>query len=404
MLLAYLDHPLNAPRHEALVKRLYKLAEDARDDEVIARFLLAFDRSVRRLRIDRVAQSAGHAPRPLTAVRPPHASTMPRETWALGKARKEPEKYRLFSLKTRNYLRRRAWRYFRLLGKADPARYRALMADLLPRYTDEDFRDGLALLDNWGFVHVLYHHSPALLSLPTGWTLVQGHRLAELAPAPIYPEVWQAAPDVILGLLAAPARPVRRWAIGLLKRDHAAVLAALPAGTLVGWLAHPSPEMVAFGVELLRARPGGLGSLPLEQWLALLEQAPPEALDHLLGLLGDHLRSAARSVGPAVRLASARSPSLAAFGFEVLRSLELNSEEECRAVLGLREAACETLRARVARRSLRRRAGGRLGVAGRRAPGSGRGVALAAAAGIALRRRPFAASGSTAIRSRGSLV
>jgi hypothetical protein len=205
------------------------------------------------------------------------------------------------------------------------------------------------LLDNWGFVHVLYHHSPALLSLPTGWTLVQGHRLAELAPAPIYPEVWQAAPDVILGLLAAPARPVRRWAIGLLKRDHAAVLAALPAGTLVGWLAHPSPEMVAFGVELLRARPGGLGSLPLEQWLALLEQAPPEALDHLLGLLGDHLRSAARSVGPAVRLASARSPSLAAFGFEVLRSLELNSEEECRAVLGLREAACETLRPQLIR-------------------------------------------------------
>src|SRR6266481_4314705 len=49
----YLNLPLNAFRHEALVKRLFKLAEKAGDDALVARFLVTFDRSVRRLKGDR---------------------------------------------------------------------------------------------------------------------------------------------------------------------------------------------------------------------------------------------------------------------------------------------------------------------------------------------------------------
>ena len=48
LLLDYLDRPLNAFRHEPLVKRLFKQAEAAGDDEVMARFMVLFDRSVRR--------------------------------------------------------------------------------------------------------------------------------------------------------------------------------------------------------------------------------------------------------------------------------------------------------------------------------------------------------------------
>ena len=48
LMLEYLDRPLNAFRHEALVKRLFKAAEAAGDDEVMARFMVLFDRSVRR--------------------------------------------------------------------------------------------------------------------------------------------------------------------------------------------------------------------------------------------------------------------------------------------------------------------------------------------------------------------
>ena len=49
LLLAYLERPLNAFRHEALIKRLFKHAEAAGDDAVMARFLVAFDRSIRRV-------------------------------------------------------------------------------------------------------------------------------------------------------------------------------------------------------------------------------------------------------------------------------------------------------------------------------------------------------------------
>src|SRR5262245_17145906 len=49
LLLAYLERPLNAYRHEVLVKRLFKRAEAAGDDAAMARFLVAFDRSVRRV-------------------------------------------------------------------------------------------------------------------------------------------------------------------------------------------------------------------------------------------------------------------------------------------------------------------------------------------------------------------
>src|SRR5437764_15089968 len=45
-LLDYLGRPLNAYRHEPLVKRLFKLAEHAGDDLMMGRFLVLLDRSV----------------------------------------------------------------------------------------------------------------------------------------------------------------------------------------------------------------------------------------------------------------------------------------------------------------------------------------------------------------------
>src|SRR5947209_18281542 len=47
-LLEYLSAPLNCYRHEPLVKRLFKLAERAGDDELMGAVLAAFDRTIRR--------------------------------------------------------------------------------------------------------------------------------------------------------------------------------------------------------------------------------------------------------------------------------------------------------------------------------------------------------------------
>ena len=46
----YLELPLDALGHETVVKRLFKHAEEQRDDELMAAFAVAFDRMVRRVR------------------------------------------------------------------------------------------------------------------------------------------------------------------------------------------------------------------------------------------------------------------------------------------------------------------------------------------------------------------
>ena len=50
LLIEYLSRPLNAFRHEVLVKRLFKRAEAAGDDELLGCFLVLFDRGLRRVR------------------------------------------------------------------------------------------------------------------------------------------------------------------------------------------------------------------------------------------------------------------------------------------------------------------------------------------------------------------
>src|SRR5262245_42231389 len=44
----YLAQPLNCPGHQPVVKRLFKHAEENNDHELMAMFLVAFDRQVRR--------------------------------------------------------------------------------------------------------------------------------------------------------------------------------------------------------------------------------------------------------------------------------------------------------------------------------------------------------------------
>ncbi len=229
LLFDYLDRPLNAFRHDALVKRLFKLAERAEDDEVMARFLVFFDRSVRRVvrkvrRYD-VARN-NFSIEEVLAVPQGSAMWRPHERllgpYPIDEAtRTRWEKGRLFSTATRRYLRRRAWRYFRLLGKRRPERYVPALAAALKCYRDEDVADGLALLDNWGLVHALFHHCPALSARPRGWVPAPGRSLRELAPAPIYEPLWLAAPRALLDLVReARCRPVRQWALHLVRHNH----------------------------------------------------------------------------------------------------------------------------------------------------------------------------------------
>jgi hypothetical protein len=418
LLLAYLERPLDAYRHEALVKRLLKRAEAAGDDAVMARFLVAFDRSIRRARRARLrwgtrqvgsweeveslkalwraegsrwvrsyrSNLAGHhyvveGKLIVHDIATPVGTSMPRGTmrrwyaydetkrrdvtvviadWVLRlglkpwryrdvvevpeEVRKRLERFRLFSAATRHYLRRRAWRYFRRLGKTHPERYLAAISEALSLYEDADVDSGLALIDNWGLLHALFHHSRVLVAGRRWWGLAEGRTLLELEPAPIYEELWRSAPRAIFDLMArARCRPVRQWAVRMLRRDPVAVRAAVGAEEVVGLLGHDDPAVVEYAAEWLRGAED-LASVSPERWLAVAETASPGALDVLAEILSRQVAPEQVSSEAAARLATCRPLPLARLGLGWLKTKAPASDDERRGLLVLLEAECEPLR------------------------------------------------------------
>jgi hypothetical protein len=414
LLLAYLERPLNTYRHEALVKRLFKRAEAAGDDAVMARFLVAFDRSIRRVQrakrhretqqvgsreeAERLAglwraqgySWAGFWPEGLTGrsfvvwgawseprLVTPAGTAMPRgkisrqvryrgnksarfADWVFAlrldvshypdmadppeAVRKQLERFRLFSVPTRQYLRRRAWRYFRRLERTHPERYVAAISEALALYEDADVDNGLALIDNWGLIHALFHHSSALVARPRGWMVAEDRSLSELEPAPIYEELWRSAPKALYDLMVqARCRPVRRWAVRMLGRHMAAAREAVGIEDVLSLLGHDDPGVVEFAVEWLRGA-DDLSSVPPERWLAIAETASPGALEALAEVMARQIAPERIPLDAAARLAAARPLPLARLGLGWLRDRGPASGDERRGLLTLLEAACEPLR------------------------------------------------------------
>jgi hypothetical protein len=236
VLRAWLLEAFGEPEQKPLLKRLFKAAETAGDDRVMGEFAVALDRSVRRQ-----SEHWPHARRP---------------------------RYGTFTVHTRYYLRRRAWRYFRRLGFRDPKRYLEAVRRFLPAYADAD--GGLHFLDHWTLVHALFHHSDVVRPRADAWVLRDQRALRELKPAPAFPKAWEAAGgEPLFELLAeARARSVRRWALAMLKA-RPELLQKIPFDRLIRLLEHADDEMQALGLELLGSA-AGLESVPLETWTRLL--------------------------------------------------------------------------------------------------------------------------------------
>jgi hypothetical protein len=387
LLIDYLDKPLNAFRHEAIVKRLFKLAEKAADHEVMGCFLVMFDRSIRRrrqnlsryvhettatkeeaeaIRTRWLAENRGQVTVSPAwqnryfvschwtedALRLPHSTVMwrPAEAQRRGphpiadSAREQFEQHRLYSVATRRYLQRRAWRYFRKLGKEQPERYVPAVTAALRRYRDEDVSDGLALIDNWGLTHILFHDSPVLQSLKSGWTLAPGKALRELSPAPKYENLWHGAPGSLLDLLKhAQCRPIRQWALFMIRRDHAAVLQSLSPDDLFELLASDDPVIVDMAAEILRDHPNVAG-LGVDRLLGLLATPHPDTVVPLCSFLEARLGAEHVTFAQAVQLAGSRPVPAARLGFSWLKAKTPTNEEEFRMLLGLADAKAEQLR------------------------------------------------------------
>lgn len=386
LLLRYLELPLNAYRHEPLVKRLFKLAEAAQDDAVMARFLVAFDRSVRRSRrkryryehatVDTLSEANALAQKwrdegaefvnsfasgpvvvvagqwPVEKIQVPRGTTLPRK---LGHPRRGvtlqdlPENMRrrmgamqLFSVHTRHYLRRRAWRYFRNLGKSQPQRYVLAVTEALLLYRDSDVADGLALLDNWGLTHILFHHSQALVAKNNGWTLAPGHKLGELTPAPIFEGLWNQAPRALVQLVRdAKCRTVRQWALFFLRRGN--VLAGLTADELLALVAHHDADVALLAADAL-LNAAGLQQLSFEQWSAVLDSANPATLELVCALVNKHWAADRVTLEQAVQLACRRPVPVARLGLAWLEQKAPSNEADCKLLLGLAQAESERVR------------------------------------------------------------
>jgi len=424
LLFDYLDRPLNAYRHEALVKRLFKLAEAAGDDALMARFMVAFDRSVRRTvgrrrHYETVEVDTEEAANELAVVwrnqgflqantwrnhrrkyavwgtwseeviRTPRGTTMPRgalkETYDFRSwdsktrsylkfsvpdwvfrlrldslqfrtnaripegRRKDFERWRLFSLRTRDYLRRRAWRYFRKLGKRHPERYVPGVKNALVRYRDSDTTDGLALIDNWGLVHALFHFSPVLVADKRGWRLAEHRTLAELEPAPYSAGLWERAPRALVELLLeARCRPVRSWAVRMIRKHAEAVSPVFSLEERLVLLGHEDSDVASLAAELLRDDPR-LREVPLDRWLKLVETASPEALDVVCELMERLIPDDAVTLPQAVGMALKRALPVARLGLLWLRDKLPRDEAESSAILSLVDAECEPVRPEIVR-------------------------------------------------------
>jgi hypothetical protein len=393
LLVNYLSLPLNACRHEALVKRLFKGAEKAGDDELMGVFLVAFDRCMRHSRktitrhkwqnfTSRAEGEAqmrewerdgytgnlngsgtryyGYASKQVEVIAAP-ANTMPRPKATrnprTGEMMTVPEpqindwyrqrlerRFVLFSLPTRRYLRRRAWRYFRKLGKTNPERYRTAALSYLKRYTDGDVDSDIHLLDNWGLVHTLFFDCPALVRPAKGWDLASGKTLADLAPAPRFAAAWTSAPEALMELLThAACRTVRQWAARMLRDHRADWLAQLRVETLLTLIDHADADVATLGFDLLEQH-ADLASVPVEAWLTRLGSDDLERLQRLAALLARRLDPGRVALGEVVKLALHRSLPVARLGLSLMRGRGPLAEADVPMLMPLVQAECQMLR------------------------------------------------------------
>ncbi len=359
----YLSLPLEVPGHHPVVKRLFKHAEQTGDDELMGAFLHVFDCLVRRVRKKRRRWTYDPVTRRST-VEEEDILHLPANTLAPWKV----QQYRnprtgqtieypfhnamarrgalLFSLATRRYLRRRAWRYFRHLAYKQPeVRYLSAIASALGRYEDKDLQRGEDLLESWGLMHACFHGHDALEFKPQGVRLREGRSLSELTPAPYRPELWKDVVgfSMLLTILTgAPARCVRTWARQMLEREHAQRLKQLDPELLVQLLDSADEEVQQFAAQLL-------GSLeqaahwPIEFWLRLLETKDPAAIALICEAMQKHVRGDRLNLEQCLSLATARATPVAKLGLALLKERKFATAAERGLLIRIAAAKCGAL-------------------------------------------------------------
>ncbi|HWH68012.1 MAG TPA: hypothetical protein VNT26_01395, partial [Candidatus Sulfotelmatobacter sp.] len=354
-ILAYLAQPLNCPGHQPIVKRLFKQAETTHDHELMGAFLVAFDRQVRReIRTQRrwdIRSRNLHeeerlvTPRDVMPLKLARSGHNPATGEVIAFAARPPQGARLFKYRTRYYLRRRAWRYFRWLGYRDPAGYVAGIAKALAAFQDADLEHGENILDSWALMHACFGEHDALEFGATHIQLKNGRTLGELSPAPMFPEAWkqpEAAPVLLQMVARARAHLVRLWAKQLFQRDQATF--AVPLETLLALLEHEEPDVQQFGAKLLESSPA-LATLPVASWLKLLQTKNEEALQRLCDVFARHVAGDRLDLVQCIALACVRPAPVARLGQRYLKERIISSSVEREQLSAVANTQCAAVAA-----------------------------------------------------------
>jgi len=332
-LLAYIDDGCDRPDHKALVKQLFKRAEAAGDDEVMAHFLVAFDGLGRRVLVKASKYSDEQDLR--------YDPIVPERLVANGKVVVASPQ---FSRATRRYLVRRAYRYFRKLAYRDLPRYGRALRIAMPLYHDDALASAARLLDAWGLMHALYRYSPVIQRGPKGITLTRGKSLGALAPAPHFPAAWLNVFDELVAMLiAAQSRTVRNWTIAWLRQHYATQLATVDYAKVKSFVTSQHEELQHLGADLLK-NVKGLETLAMTEWLDLLAIENLDILPIVCEVVEKHVSPSRLTLEQCVQLACAKTAPVARLGLAWAKGKRVQTADDLRLIAKLSKAGVATVR------------------------------------------------------------
>jgi hypothetical protein len=150
---------------------------------------------------------------------------------------------------TITYLRRRAWRYLRLLGQGTPDAYPAVAVEVLRHYSARYS----AYMPSWVAAQIFGHK---FLIGARGSSSFAPPTHGDALGARAFASAWKQSPAPLLRLLEASFNDlVCDWAIRSLRADHPLALRAVEPAWLARLGRRPVPAIHAFVVSLLRESP-----------------------------------------------------------------------------------------------------------------------------------------------------
>jgi len=339
----YVLLPFDQEGHEVVVKRLFKQAEARGDDAVMAAFLVAFDRLVRRRRGNAMYRDPQTrrwvngeiltTPRNVIPNKALNARS-PRTGEPMSYRPHVTPRHRLFRYRTRYYLQRRVWRYFRKLGFKDGPRYLSALRTALTPFTDADLSAGEHLIDSWSLMHALHGESTAVEFSALRATLKEGCTLADLKPAPAFSKHWRTpagANTALSVLIEAQSRLVRTWALAW-HRELTKTIAAVPStDELMRMLAHADEDVQSYGASLIVDSPDA-ANWTLDTWLRLLKSDNPRIAQLLCDAMLKHVSTDRLNLAQAAELAKAKAVPIARMGLQFLQQRKPQSADD-RAVI-----------------------------------------------------------------------